>query len=171
MWPFPARPVRRPLAARSSVALTVAVSCLVGPFAAPATAGAVPEPGADGIGDPYFPLDGNGGIDVLRYEIRDDYRFGDGRLRGRTRLTVRATQDLSRFNLDLLLPVREVTVDGVAAAHEKPHPHELAVTPAAPVAAGETFHVTVRYSGHPGRIAYPETGSGTGSPTTARSWR
>ena len=33
--------------------------------------------GADGIGDPYFPLDGNGGIDVAHYRIHDVYRFGD----------------------------------------------------------------------------------------------
>ena len=41
--------------------------------------------GAAGIGDPYFPLDGNGGIDVLRYRIHDVYRFGDRHLRGKTR--------------------------------------------------------------------------------------
>ena len=62
-----------------------------------------------GIGDPYFPQDGNGGIDVLHYDVRDSYAFGSGRLAGRTRLDVRATQDLSRFNLDFLLPVRSVT--------------------------------------------------------------
>ena len=68
--------------------------------------------GAAGIGDPYFPLDGNGGIDVLRYRIHDAYRFGDRHLRGETRITLRATQDLSTFNLDFLLPVHRVTVDG-----------------------------------------------------------
>ena len=51
-------------------------------------------PGSDGIGDSYFPLDGNGGIDVVRYRIHDRYRFETGRLSGRTVLTIDATQDL-----------------------------------------------------------------------------
>ena len=32
-----------------------------------------PTPGASGMGDPYFPQDGNGGIDVLHYDVRDGY--------------------------------------------------------------------------------------------------
>ena len=39
--------------------------------------------------------------------------FATERLSGRTELTIEATQDLSSFNLDFLLPVRGVTVDGV----------------------------------------------------------
>ena len=35
-----------------------------------------------GIGDPYFPMDGNAGIDVERYRIRDAYDFDSGRLSG-----------------------------------------------------------------------------------------
>ena len=31
------------------------------------------EPGADGAGDPYFPLAGNGGIDVVHYDLDLDY--------------------------------------------------------------------------------------------------
>ena len=31
--------------------------------------------GSAGIGDPYFPLDGNGGIDVLSYDVHDRYGF------------------------------------------------------------------------------------------------
>ncbi len=45
-----------------------------------------PDAGGGGIGDPYFPRDGNGGIDVLHYDVRDRYDFGSGRLAGRTRL-------------------------------------------------------------------------------------
>ncbi|WP_330301874.1 MULTISPECIES: hypothetical protein [unclassified Streptomyces] len=26
------------------------------------------------MGDPYFPQDGNGGIDVLHHDVRDGYR-------------------------------------------------------------------------------------------------
>jgi len=126
-------------------------------------AGAVPDSsaipvgradGSAGIGDPYFPLDGNGGIDVVHYDIRDRYGFGDRRLSGKTKLTIRATQDLSRFNLDLLLPVREVRIDGARVGFTKPNRHELRITPAAEIPSGERFAVTVRYAGKPGAIGW-----------------
>jgi aminopeptidase N len=111
--------------------------------------------GAAGIGDPYFPLDGNGGIDVLRYRVADTYRFGDRFLRGKTRITLRATEDLSTFNLDFLLGVREVTVAGREAAHRRAgNGHELVVRPQQPLTAGEKVDVVVRYAGFPGRKGY-----------------
>ncbi|HEU4810790.1 MAG TPA: M1 family metallopeptidase [Nocardioides sp.] len=115
---------------------------------------AAPSPGAAGIGDPYFPLDGNGGIDVRHYGIHDSYDFAERRLTGFTRLTVRATKDLSRFDLDLLLPVSSVTVDRRPARFGRPNAHELRITPARPLAAGTTFVVVVRYGGRPGRISW-----------------
>ena len=120
---------------------------------APAVAGQAPTPGASGIGDPYFPLDGNGGIDVRHYDIRDAYSFGSGRLSGRTKLVIRATQDLSRFNLDFLLPVRKVTVQGRRAHFRRSHHQELRITPAKPIANGVEFRVTVEYAGVPAHEA------------------
>jgi aminopeptidase N len=116
---------------------------------APAVAHHGPTPGARGMGDPYFPKDGNGGIDVLHYDVRDSYRFGTGRLSGRTMLDVRATQDLSRFDLDFLLPVRSVTVNGRRATFEHAGDHELRIKPAAPLAKGTRFRVSVQYAGRP----------------------
>ena len=115
----------------------------------PAVAQRAPAPGAVGIGDPYFPQDGNGGIDVLHYDVRDSYAFGSGRLAGRTRLDIRATQDLSRFDLDFLLPVRSVTVDGQRARFRSTGDHELRIRPATPVVNGDLFRVNVRYAGVP----------------------
>ena len=138
-------------------ALAAAVTGLLGlalVVPAAAQARAVPEAGSDGMGDPYFPLDGNGGIDVVEYDIHDAYRYRDGRLQGRTGLTDRATQDLSSFNLDLLLPTRSVTVNGEPASFERPNDHELEITPSTPIADGDTFRVRVAYSGRPGRIAW-----------------
>lgn len=132
------------------VALLLAVSMVPGSGAV----SSAPGTGAPGIGDPYFPLDGNGGIDVLHYDVRDRYDFGQGRLSGRTTLTIRATEDLARFNLDLLLPVRAVSVDGQRAAFVKPNRHELQVTPRQALSAGRRFEVTVRYAGRPGTIAW-----------------
>ena len=143
--------------------LAAAVLLLVLPTSQPlASAGAAeagarqePAPGAAGIGDPYFPLDGNGGIDVQRYRINDSYRFGDGHLRGETRIRLRATQDLSSFNLDFLLPVNRVTVDGRPAVYDQAtQHHELVITPKTSLKAGETVHVVVGYAGRPGRYGY-----------------
>ena len=111
--------------------------------------------GAAGIGDPYFPLDGNGGIDVLRYRIHDTYRFTDRHLRGVTRIRLRATQDLKTFNLDFLLPVNRVTVAGRNAVYDQAtRRHELVISPRSPVRAGETVTVVVAYGGFPERYGY-----------------
>ncbi|HEX5087055.1 MAG TPA: M1 family metallopeptidase, partial [Nocardioides sp.] len=140
-------------ARRLPLALAVLVALGAGPAqAVTAPTPRAPTPGAPGIGDPYFPRDGNGGIDVLHYDIRDTYVFGSGELRGRTRLQVRATQDLSRFDLDFLLPVRSVKVDGRRARFRQVGDHELRITPAAPLASGSRFRVSVEYAGTPGSI-------------------
>ena len=139
--------LRRPAA----VLLAALVAGFLG--AAPA-ATAAPEPGAAGIGDDYFPIDGNGGIDVRHYAVHDRYRFGRGLLSGHTTLRVEATQDLSSFNLDLLLPVRHVRVDGARVGFDVPRRHELTVFPAEALRVGERFRVRVSYAGRPGRYSY-----------------
>ena len=130
-----------------------ALALVAGVLAAPA-ATAAPEPGAVGIGDGYFPLDGNGGLDVTHYDVHDRYRFGSGRLSGHTTLTVEATQDLSSFHLDFLLPVRGVRVDGEAAEFSKPRQHEVRIEPATSLTDGQEFTVRVSYSGLPERRSY-----------------
>ena len=119
------------------------------------------------MGDAYFPLDGNGGIDVRRYSIHDRYDFGRGRLTGWTRLKIRATQHLRRFNLDLLLNVSAVTVDGRRAAFHKSGPHELRIRPSARVRRGDDVH-RGRALRRPPRARSVPAASGTGSPTAAR---
>jgi aminopeptidase N len=138
----------RVVPAALAVALAATLGGGTGSQAQPARSGGQ---GAAGIGDPYFPRDGNGGIDVLHYDVRDGYTFGTGRLKGRTALDVRATQDLSRFNLDFLLPVRSVRVDGRRAEFRQVGDHELQITPSAPLAAGAQFRVSVAYAGYPAR--------------------
>ena len=139
-----------------AAALLTASLALAAPVVAPASARveARPSPGSAGIGDSYFPLDGNGGIDVTRYQVHDRYRFEQRRLSGWTRLTVRATQDLSRFDLDFLLPVRRVTVDGRPAEFRRVDGHELRIVPATPLLDGQGFRVRVAYDGRPGRAEY-----------------
>jgi hypothetical protein len=60
------------------------------------------RPGAPGVGDDYFPLYGNGGYDVRHYLLRVSYDPATDRLVGVATISARATQNLSRFNLDFV---------------------------------------------------------------------
>jgi aminopeptidase N len=131
-----------------SIRLAVAVVAGALMLPAAALAGAA-GPGADGVGDPYFPQYGNGGYDVGHYDLRVDYGVATHRLVGDTTILATATQDLTSFNLDLVLSAQAVTVDGVAATFTQDD-HELVVTPATSLAAGQAFTVEVRYAGNPG---------------------
>ncbi|GAB4005870.1 M1 family metallopeptidase [Nocardioides ultimimeridianus] len=115
---------------------------------------ATPVAGSAGIGDPYFPQDGNGGIDVRHYAIDDTYDFATRHLSGTTTLRIRSREALSSFHLDFLLPVTAVSVDGTAAGFSRPTPHELVVTPTTAIPSGDLFTVTVSYAGYPGNYSY-----------------
>jgi aminopeptidase N len=122
---------------------------------------APPVIGTDGIGDPYFPHAGNGGYDVTTYDIHVRYDPPTDRLEGHTTITARATENLSRFNLDLRLPASAAVVnDQPAQIHQVAG--ELQLTPAAPVAAGSTMTVQVDYAGVPSEIS--------GGPGVASPW-
>jgi aminopeptidase N len=117
-------------------------------LATPVSAG--PLPGAPGIGDPYYPLLGNGGYDVAHYTIDLDLDVEDGRiLNATTTIDSVATQDLSAFNLDFRGPdIDGITVNGEQAAWTRAG-GELTVTPAAPLLSGAAFQAEVRYHGAP----------------------
>src|SRR3954471_2964755 len=107
------------------------------------------SPGAAGAGDAYFPTDGNGGYDATHYELRVTYQPRTNRLVGRTTMQATATQDLSRFDLDLRgLTVRGVLVDGHRASWRR-YDHELVVTPPQGLPVGTAFATTVQYDGVP----------------------
>ncbi len=110
--------------------------------------------GAPGIGDPYFPQDGNGGIDVTKYDVHDAYRFSDARVKGWTTVTLRTTERLSSFDLDFLLPVSAVHLSTGAATFSRPDRHELRITPRRAIPAGVTVRARVTYAGHPRRISW-----------------
>jgi hypothetical protein len=58
---------------RIALLLVLVVACLaVGTPAATGQQGGY-SPGAPGVGDPYFPLEGNGGYDVQHYDLRFSY--------------------------------------------------------------------------------------------------
>src|SRR3954468_12275738 len=87
------------------------------------------RPGAAGAGDPYFPTYGNGGYDVSGYDVNVRYDPSAKTLRGTATIIATATQDLSRFDLDLAhLAASKVTVDG-APATSAAGGNELVITP------------------------------------------
>lgn len=116
------------------------------------------QPGAEGAGDDYFPQYGNGGYDVEHYLLDVTYDPATDVLTGTATIHATATQDLSRFDLDLVgLTVESVTVDGKRAWFAQPDDHELVVTPQRKLRAGGTFAVVVEYSGVPVTFTIPIT--------------
>ncbi|MEV5509475.1 M1 family metallopeptidase [Streptomyces orinoci] len=158
MRPKPARSLTTALRTRSTrlLAIGVAVASAGVISAGPtAPAGHHPTPGAPGVGDPYFPHLGNGGFSVAHYDLDIGYAPDSGRLDGRTTVRARATQDLSRFDLDLQqLTVSSVQVDGHRAAFTR-QGDELVITPRHFIPKGRSFTTTVIYGGIPQPLSGP----------------
>ncbi|MFB9237396.1 M1 family metallopeptidase [Plantactinospora siamensis] len=144
-------------------------------------AGSAFQPGAEGIGDPYFPSYGNGGYDVAGYGLKVRYDPSAKRLTGVATITATATAALSRFDLDLSgLTVESVTVNGAPATSAR-NDDELVITPATGLAKGARFSTEVHYSGVPRPISSPELGDNgflatpdgaiaLGEPESASTW-
>ncbi|AQS68981.1 M1 family metallopeptidase [Streptomyces pactum] len=138
-------------------------------------------PGGSGVRDPYFPKAGNGGYDVGHYDLTLTYDPDAEHLTGSATITARATRELSAFNLDLKgLDVEKVAVEGRDARFNRAG-QELTVRPADELDEGETFRVTVRYTGDPVTVTDPdgseegwlptEDGAvGLGQPTGSMAW-
>ena len=134
------------------------------------------SPGAAGIGDPYFPLDGNGGYDVSHYDLNFEYDPETDVLRGLERIDAKAKQNLSSFNLDLVgLNVRAVFVDGDQARWRRDG-DELTITPRNGLRSGRGFSTVIAYDGVPVGLegaGFIHTDDGTlvaGQPHVAASW-
>ncbi len=123
---------------------SVALLCL----AAAATAHAATySAGSRGLGDPFFPLAGNGGYEVSHYDLDVNYRPSSRKATASAVVSATATQGLSRFDLDFLGPrVTRLTVDGDEAGFRRDG-QELIITPPAPIDDGADFEVVVAYRG------------------------
>jgi len=117
-------------------------------------------PGAPGAGDPYFPVNGNGGYDVQDYDLEFDFDPGTGAITATAKIEARATQNLSSFNFDFLGPLQvdEVKVHG-PAQWRREGAQELVITPRNGIKAGQKFTTTVKYHGVPQRIDDPALGT------------
>jgi aminopeptidase N len=134
-----------------SVSVWVAALCALA-FAPAAGAFERPSPGAAGIGDRLFPTLGNGGYDVQHYDL--DLRYATAApsqgIDGTVTLLAKATQSLSRFNLDFGgESVGGVSVNGLPARFTRAG-EELVITPKLPLPKGLPFVVQVsHYVAHP----------------------
>ncbi len=137
---------------RRSFLLLLAIAALAA--AAPAAAGF--SPGSPGAGDPYYPLAGNGGYDVKHYSLTIDWNQATNQMRSTAVITARATQDLSRFDLDLRgFSIPRLTVDGEPASFRR-FGQELVITPRRGLREGRTFTVVVDYVGEPSIVVDPD---------------
>ncbi|GAA2988517.1 M1 family metallopeptidase [Streptomyces lactacystinicus] len=163
---MPATPTTR---RRTAAALATATALGVALTALPASAA--------GLGDPYFPDDGDSGYDVGHYDVRIAYDPArTDHLDGDTTVTARAVRALDRFSLDLKgFTVASVTVNGTPArSFSRSGEHKLVVVPAQRVARGATFAVRVTYAGTPDAEGWHTLRNGganvSGEPHSATSW-
>src|SRR5688572_1861910 len=89
------------------------------------------ENGSSGMGDPFFPLAGNGGYDVSHYSLTLDYKPAVRLLEGTAVVEATATQNLRRFNLDFrdFYDVSSVEVNGRPAKFRFAQGQELVIDP------------------------------------------
>ena len=141
---------------RSALAAVLVAGALV----APASAGSVAaagnhgprySAGAAGAGDPYFAFAGNGGYDVEHYDLQLTYTPPAaapaplvGQLAGVATISLTATQDLDRFNLDLRdMAVSSITINGKTARAVAPPSPGATVEGAAYLARPGSFAAAV----------------------------
>jgi len=125
------------------------------------TTSTAPPTRAEGVGDSFYPFLGNGGYDVLHYNISMNVDTESREISALVGITARATEDLQEFNLDLAgLDVLAVVVanpdgsDPVDAEFIR-YGHELAVDPGRVLAEGTAFTASVLYTGWPAPIDDP----------------
>lgn len=158
------------------IGILLAILLAAGFVPSPAQA-ATFSPGAPGIGDPYFPLAGNGGYDVASYDLAISYDPDTDVLQGTATIRAGATQNLSSFDLDLDgLAVAAVSVDGRPATFNQRN-GELVITPGRGLNRGSEFTTVVRYGGVPQTApdgsGFIHTSDGAlivGQPRVAATW-
>jgi aminopeptidase N len=110
---------------------------------------AIHSPGAEGIGDTFYPQLGNGGYDAQHYTLELSIDPRKNTLSGSCTMEAQATQRLSAFNLDFSgLTIEKVMVNGRKAEYVRKE-RELTLTPERLLQKGDAFTVTITYGGTP----------------------
>lgn len=140
-----------------------------------------PYPGPAGIGDPYFETLGNGGYNVVHYDLAMNVDLQANFIDAIANITLVATQTLSSLNIELAgLTVDALFVDGAAAQYQR-RGVELTIYLPELVQDGQTLEILIEYSGNPGEdTAEMEFSEGwthyghgilvAGEPTGASTW-
>ncbi|RKT54813.1 M1 family metallopeptidase [Saccharothrix australiensis] len=127
---------------------------LIGLVVAALALGATPahaaEPGAPGLGDPYYPRAGNAGYDVRHYSLGLQYDPATDVLTGRTVVNAVTTRDVSSVNFDFALPLLTARVNGRDVGFAQ-HGTELTVGTGGDVPAGTDLSFVFTYSASPSR--------------------
>jgi len=148
--------------------------------ALPTATSASPPDSAAGLGDTYFPADGNPGYDAVHYDVAVTVAPDFAHIVGTCTMSAMARSTLSSFHLDLnALTVRAILVDGKPATFTR-EGSELVVTPAAVIARGARFTTRVSYDGAPTKLPAPDLDNGwyhdaeratvLGEPQGASTW-
>jgi aminopeptidase N len=103
---------------------------------------------------------GNGGYDVGHYDLRLAFDPATKAIAATTTITARATQNLSRYDLDFQGPltISGLSVDGHRADYSRTGTQELVITPREGLRKHRTFTVSVTYSGVPQNVDDPALG-------------
>src|SRR3954453_1572397 len=114
---------------------------------AAAPAAATPTPGAAGIGAPLNLTLGNGGYDVLHYDLDLRYATSDPAqpVDGDETIVARATQSLSRFDLDFGGDAAGAVWSNRRPATFTRDGEELVITPKHPLRKGSRFVVRIAH--------------------------
>lgn len=143
-----------------------------------------PNPGSDGIGDPYFEDLGNGGYNVQHYELALHVDMDANEIAGTATIQASTTQALTSLNLDFIgMNISRVAVNGEETVFQR-QGAELVIYLPDPLANGTSFQIEVDYQGTPGedvdRNLLPEYSEGwiyydeglmvAGEPTGASTW-
>jgi aminopeptidase N len=139
---------------RLRIMLAAVLGCALLLAAAPAASAGgsstKPQPGSTSGGDPYFPAAGNGGYDVLHYDLTLDYTPATRALTARAIVAATASATLSSFSLDLRDLSVSKLINGLPARFQQSG-GELVVTPRLPLLKGLPFIVVVDYGGTTGQ--------------------
>jgi aminopeptidase N len=121
-----------------------------------------PDHGSYGLGDPFYPMLGNGGYDVLNYDITLNVHMDENTINGSAIIMALASENLAAFNLDFYgMNILLVQVNYINAQYSRSGA-ELTVIPAAALKDGDQFEVRVDYEGTPQPVTDPSLAVGEG---------